>query len=246
MEVHHHSSHPKKLKEYITEFLMLFFAVTLGFFAENYREHFVDDKREVIYMRALVEDLKIDTSRINYSISRLKSNIASTDTLINLYVSGLFKETDSQKFAAKSSNAGHSVDVVFNDRTSSQLKGTGSMRLIKQKPIADTLMMYWNNQIKLEQIHSRYEETRQKQRELGFKTFHWYVGYYKNAGGKLEIEQELTNYILNMNNVTEFVNITSSLYNIAQTQYIKELQNEKMLAESLMKAISKAYHLDDE
>ena len=40
MEVHHHASHhgPKKWKEYITEFLMLFTAVTLGFLAENLRE----------------------------------------------------------------------------------------------------------------------------------------------------------------------------------------------------------------
>ena len=39
MEVHHHSHHPKKWKEYITEFIMLFAAVSLGFFAENIREH---------------------------------------------------------------------------------------------------------------------------------------------------------------------------------------------------------------
>ncbi|MEY3739101.1 MAG: hypothetical protein RL544_1879 [Bacteroidota bacterium] len=28
MEVHHHSHHPKKWKEYVTEFLMLFLAVS--------------------------------------------------------------------------------------------------------------------------------------------------------------------------------------------------------------------------
>ena len=39
MEVHHHSHKPKNWKEYITEFIMLFAAVTLGFFAENVREH---------------------------------------------------------------------------------------------------------------------------------------------------------------------------------------------------------------
>ena len=38
MEVHHHSHKPKNWKEYITEFIMLFTAVTLGFFAENLRE----------------------------------------------------------------------------------------------------------------------------------------------------------------------------------------------------------------
>ena len=44
MEVHHphHLTHKKNWKEYITEFLMLFFAVTLGFFAENYREHQIE------------------------------------------------------------------------------------------------------------------------------------------------------------------------------------------------------------
>ena len=31
MEVHHHSHHPKKWKEYVTEFLMLFLAVSMGF-----------------------------------------------------------------------------------------------------------------------------------------------------------------------------------------------------------------------
>ena len=245
MEVHHHSHHPKKFTEYITEFVMLFAAVTLGFFAENLREHMVEAEREEVYMQGLVEDLKIDTARIIYSISRLQGNIANTDTLVNMYLKGQFKGEYSSVFSAKGSNAGHSVDVVFNDRTSSQLKGTGSIRLIKEKHIADSLMMYWNNQIKLDQIHSRYEETRQRQRESGFRTFKWYVGNFKYAGGKFDEEPNMQDYILDVNNVPEFVNITSSLYNISRTQYIKELQTEKKLAESLIKEISTAYHLDN-
>lgn len=244
MEVHHHSHHPKKFKEYITEFVMLFAAVTLGFFAENLREHMVESEREEVYMNALVEDLKIDTARISYSISRLEGNILNTDTLLNLYVKGLFKGADSKLFAAKANNAGHSIDVVFNDRTSSQLKGTGSIRLIKKKHIADSLMMYWNNQIKLDQIHSRYEETRQRQRESGFRTFKWYIGNFKYGGGKLDVEPEYNDYILDAKNVPELVNITSSLYNISRTQYIKELRSEKNLAETLIKEISNSYHLE--
>jgi len=37
MEVHHKHHVPKKWSEYLTEFFMLFAAVTLGFFAENQR-----------------------------------------------------------------------------------------------------------------------------------------------------------------------------------------------------------------
>lgn len=39
MEVHHHPHVEKKnFKEYFLEFLMIFLAVTLGFFAESLRE----------------------------------------------------------------------------------------------------------------------------------------------------------------------------------------------------------------
>ena len=47
MEVHHHPDlhHKKKnFTEYFLEFLMIFLAVTLGFFAENVREHFDEEK----------------------------------------------------------------------------------------------------------------------------------------------------------------------------------------------------------
>ena len=44
MEVHHHPDlhhKAKPWKEYFLEFIMIFLAVTMGFFAENIREHYV-------------------------------------------------------------------------------------------------------------------------------------------------------------------------------------------------------------
>jgi hypothetical protein len=47
MEVHHHTSHAgKKWTHYLWEFLMLFLAVSAGFFVENMREHIAENKRE--------------------------------------------------------------------------------------------------------------------------------------------------------------------------------------------------------
>ena len=61
MEVHHHShTERKKWTHYLWEFLMLFFAVTLGFFVENQREHFIEHKREKQFITTMVEDLKSD------------------------------------------------------------------------------------------------------------------------------------------------------------------------------------------
>ena len=58
MEVHHHSHHPKKWKEYVTEFLMLFLAVSMGFVAENLREKHVENERAEELIHALIIDVK--------------------------------------------------------------------------------------------------------------------------------------------------------------------------------------------
>ena len=64
MEVHHKHHIPKKITEYLTEFLMLFTAVTLGFFAENYREHSLVESKMKENYESLVEDLKSDSTKM--------------------------------------------------------------------------------------------------------------------------------------------------------------------------------------
>src|SRR5271170_314279 len=71
MEVHHHPDvhhKKKKFKEYFLEFLMIFLAVTLGFFAENIREHIADGKKEKYLIHLLKEDLTKDTARLHLLI----------------------------------------------------------------------------------------------------------------------------------------------------------------------------------
>ena len=69
MEVHNHPHVEKKnFKEYFSEFLMIFLAVTLGFFAENIREHFVNREKEKNYMEGILQDLEKGTAAISYDI----------------------------------------------------------------------------------------------------------------------------------------------------------------------------------
>ena len=76
MEVHHHSHSPKKIKEYLTEFIMLFTAVTLGFFAENFREHQIEKHREIQYLKNIHLDLERDMAEsdkiIEYNVEKQK------------------------------------------------------------------------------------------------------------------------------------------------------------------------------
>jgi hypothetical protein len=74
MEVHHHphvdsDSHRKKgFKEYFLEFLMIFLAVTLGFFAESFREHLANKEKENHYIQSLISDLRADTLGLHYDL----------------------------------------------------------------------------------------------------------------------------------------------------------------------------------
>ena len=64
MEVHHHPQlehKSKPWKEYLLEGLMIFLAVTLGFFAENFREQISDSHREYEFAKELYAELKDDS-----------------------------------------------------------------------------------------------------------------------------------------------------------------------------------------
>lgn len=63
---------------------MLFAAVTLGFFAENQREHYIERHREEEYMQSLLEDLVKDTIELSTATKYIDRQIASIDTSIPL------------------------------------------------------------------------------------------------------------------------------------------------------------------
>jgi hypothetical protein len=90
MEVHHphHPSHKKKWSEYIIEFVMLFAAVTLGFLAENIREHNTDKKNTNNSLVTLYKDIQTDSIKVSYAISKRDIVFKSRDIIMNYYSNG--------------------------------------------------------------------------------------------------------------------------------------------------------------
>jgi hypothetical protein len=74
----------KHLGSYAIEFTLLFSAVTLGFFAENYREGLVERKTEKMYLQSLIKDLGQDTLKIDYSIRSKEVKDRYFDTLYTI------------------------------------------------------------------------------------------------------------------------------------------------------------------
>src|SRR2546423_14731853 len=85
MEVQHHhhntSEKKKRLWEYVFEFLMLFLAVTAGFYSENLRERHVERTKEHEYMQSLLADLGQDSIQMNRVLKELPTIKAGIDSL---------------------------------------------------------------------------------------------------------------------------------------------------------------------
>ena len=153
METHHHPDlhhKPKHWKEYILEFIMIFLAVTLGFFAENLREHLSDSEKTDVFATSLYQDFKSDSGSIvqaiHFTVEKIK-NIDSLDYFIHQPESRI---NDSILYRCIIYLISTSPFDHING-TYVQIKNTGSLRLFDQSLI-DLLNSYDETSEKLKQM----------------------------------------------------------------------------------------------
>ena len=150
MEVHHHShnSHGKKnWKSYFWEFLMLFLAVFCGFLAEYQLEHKIEKERARKYMYDMVENLKYDTTRYNRNLvnnETIGKQLDSFRATISQAIKGQINGNRLYELWLKCSSFN---SVVFNRTAITQLKNSGSFRLIKNNVLSSSISDYYERKI---------------------------------------------------------------------------------------------------
>jgi hypothetical protein len=142
MEVHHHPHVEKKgFKEYFLEFLMIFLAVSLGFIAENFREHIVERKHEREFMVSLLRDLGNDTADIARVYRSTSQSIARADSMIAMFRAADFGNTSGTLYFL-----GRQMGLRnlwrSNDGTIQQLAYAGGIRLLQYKKVIDSIQGY--------------------------------------------------------------------------------------------------------
>ena len=145
MEVHAHTHTPrKKWTHYFWEFLMLFLAVTLGFFVENQREHYIEKQRAKQLAASLTIDLGIDIERLSNVIFSRNAKKEKFDTLMNELEKAPGSQNDSLIFHITAENLLNRSNVVPNTGTYQQIKNSGSLRYFETGIAAD-LILYQGN-----------------------------------------------------------------------------------------------------
>jgi hypothetical protein len=145
MEVHHHPGlhhKRKKIREYFLEFFMIFLAVTLGFFAESLRESISDSNKEHEYMQSLLNDLRTDSLKMEYTVTDNLRKSAKLDSLMRLMLHGFSNAGDRVLLYKLKGYAGFYSIFRSNDATMQQLKNSGGLRMIRKDHVADSIARY--------------------------------------------------------------------------------------------------------
>jgi hypothetical protein len=210
MEVHHHPDldhKPKKWKEYILEFLMIFLAVTMGFFAENIRENYVEHKSARQYASLLIEDLATDTVELNHAAHVQNLIITAGDSLGNLLSSDpkLIVRGKLYYYEYLSSVR---WNFISHDATLQQLKSSGALRHLGDTSLIRKIMNYEQSVQIIYLAQSRFEPQKIENWRLVQKAFD--QSYFNSFDSLSDFAITLT---MNDERATRFMNNNYPLLN---------------------------------
>ena len=245
MEVHQHTHTPrKKWNHYFWEFLMLFLAVFCGFLAENQREHYIEHRREKQYLRSLLEDLQTDTATMRRVYNRALIQKALLDSLINLANYGPMNNENISRLYMLQGKTARFLNIRFEDRTSSQLKNAGGMRLIRNQQVSNAIREYWNQIEILERVRDRLEIAGEKIADLSSRIF--YNKAFIPGDAPLDPPKAIKPGATFINEdprlIAEYINRVNTKW-IRNRIYLTNLEEAIRFAESLMELIKKEYRL---
>ncbi len=248
MEVHHHPQlehKPKPWKEYLLEGLMIFLAVTMGFFAESLREHITDRDKEDQYMQAMVVDLQKDSVQINSEIVNTNYLMGELDSLFTGLHSPQLTDSIQLKLYRLSAKSNMLVGFEFSDAASVQLKNTGGIRLIQSPQVTDAIIHYWQTREGVKEDMAVFNRNAEAFWNEGMKIFDLYNiknivrPEIKRAGLEIKSNAQLLTH--DKLQLTEYANRAGSLMIALKTHYLVSLQKQKVIESELNQLINKTY-----
>jgi hypothetical protein len=252
MEVHHHPEVEKKgFKEYILEGLMIFLAVMMGFFAEGIREGIGDRAKGNEYIISMIEDARTDTAAIHWCIkanlARLKA-IHSVEEMCFDYDSSTTNDATLYRLYLHATYYPEVVDPV--ERTMSQMKNSGGMRLIRKKAAADSIIAYDEEAKKLKDQQVAYERYLNNWAELTEQIFN--LKYWSTSDGKTKLamlkpgDAAYSDMLLTHDKKTlTIAGNAASVYGGVVAFYVERLREMEMHSTNLIHTLQKEYGIKD-
>ena len=244
MEVHAHSHTPrKKWTHYFWEFLMLFLAVFCGFLAEYQLEHVIENSKEKQFMISLAEDLESDTAELKKALKVCDLVSQYTDSVLIFLSTYKMGEELPIHFDNIIGTAGQRQNLINTDRTSIQLKNSGSMRLIRKKVVSDAILGYWKSIEASGVSLDRYMIYREAGRAISFKLWVGQTVYHRGMLVSLDSIKTLRVIDPDKKKWDELANLMAISAVITRGAHTSNLIDQLNQATQLIVLIKKEYHL---
>ncbi len=241
----HHVMHKKKWNEYLLEFFMLFLAVFLGFIAENIREKNVEHHREKEYMQSLVKDIQRDTAMLALTLTKVEKNLSYSDSLLHIIYNELYDPVSINKMYSLYSKVFRIPYLQYVDRTSSQLRNAGGMRLIRNQQVVDSITYYWRLAEAAKLIGDKMFAAEDKASDVGFKIFLYKYYEPSNEPFKNTIKDGTTLSPIAGQYLPEFANRLASIREIMKN-YKFFIEKDKAFGATVIDLITEKYNLKEE
>ncbi len=254
MEVHHHPHHEhgkRNWRSYFWEFLMLFLAVSLGAYVENYREVRVHKHEAVTHISSLVTDLQSDIALFDSVADRNTYSTGMADSLIEMLHSDRTKTAEIY-LAARTVTANNAYGYC-NSKSFEQLKSSGLLRYIKPKALLDSIGTYYAS---FQWLDNQTELMRLKLNEVhknNVNLFDSYVfqemmnvKYTSFADGRTILAMPSTKPVLLSNDIKDInaVSLSYHYYSSTSKFYKRSLLILKERANRLIELIRKEYDVE--
>lgn len=247
IEVHHHPKvEKKKVKEYLMEGLFIFIAVSLGFIADNIREHFSNKKIEKRNMELIADNLRGDIENIKENIRYNEEKVKILDTLISYKGIKNVDSLYSQRFSYLITKSIYNPTFFSNTAAIDQMKFSGSLRLVKNKEILSGIYKYESMN---EHIATNREGINDDDDRLveNISTFLDMQNLAKSRGIHfLETNQIISNKQLlnNQQNIFKFFNQAIMRKSILEIIWLPQMRKQQKNAEELVKLLEQEYDIN--
>jgi hypothetical protein len=130
----------KYLKYVIGEIVLVVIGILIALSINNWNEEKRDRKIEKDYVILLIEDLKIDTTKLSILVKAFKKKEFEIDTVLSMYskLANSYNDTLWRNLPSVI----QFPDFIYTDRTMQQLKNSGGMQFIINKNALNGIIEY--------------------------------------------------------------------------------------------------------
>lgn len=255
MEVHHHPDlhHKKKnFREYFLEFLMIFLAVTMGFFAENIRELIKSNEEIHENIQSVLADLESDVAHFNVMLDMNTYGYTAADSLVSALHNDINNTAQIYLYArVATANVGY---FYTNSKTFDLMKASGLLKLIQPRKLLDSLGLYY---VTFQLLSKQDEAVRanndaiHKGNYLLFDSYvfaHMNVGYDSFNRSHTVVQPPAGQPALLSTDYKAINEVALNYYYLSASEkfYCIAAERQRQLALRLIEIIKKEYHLENE